>query len=120
MAPTMAPTAVGQEQASLTQYKDYLDGQGLHWEGEKKHRSDLRIVNAQARGFQIHLFYREIHHSLFKYYGQISLVSSAFSLDAPSSFVFTLNQSETTTTLLDELNACKLGFCSFGAPFPIG
>ena len=120
MAPTVAPTAVGQEQASLTQYKDYLDGQVLHWEGEKKHRSDLRIVNAQARGFQIHLFYREIHHSLFKYYGQISLVSSAFSLDAPSLFVFTLNQFETTTTLLDELNACKLGFCSFGAPFPIG
>jgi putative restriction endonuclease len=99
-----------EKQSSLTQYTDYLDGQTLHWEGEEKHGSDGRIVHAKEKGDEIHLFYREIHHSPFTYYGQIRLVSSTLRLDAPSSFVFTLNQPEPPTTVLDELNACRASY----------
>jgi putative restriction endonuclease len=99
-----------EKQSSSTQYTDYLDGQTLHWEGEEKHGSDGRIVSAKNRGDEIHLFYRDIHHSPFKYYGQIHLVSSILRLDAPSSFVFTLSPHEPTTTLLDDLNACRASY----------
>ena len=37
-------------------------------------------------------------------------MSSTLRLDAPSSFVFTLNQSEPTTTVLDDLNACRASY----------
>ncbi len=99
-----------EKQSSSTQYTDYLDGRTLHWEGEEKHGSDGRIVRAKEKGDEIHLFYREIHHSPFTYYGQIRLVSSTLRLDAPSSFVFTLNQPESQTTLLDELDACRASY----------
>jgi putative restriction endonuclease len=99
-----------EKQSALTQYADYLDGQTLHWEGEDKHGSDGRIIRAKEQGDEIHLFYREIHHSPFTYHGQIRLVSSKLRLDAPSSFVFTLNQSDPQTTLLDDLNACRASY----------
>ncbi len=99
-----------EKQSSLTQYTDYLDGQTLNWEGEEKHGSDGRIVSAKKKGDEIHLFYREIHHSPFTYYGQISLVSSTLRLGVPSSFVFTLNRFDLTTTALDDLNTCRASY----------
>jgi hypothetical protein len=43
----------------LTQYEDFVSGELLFWEGEEKHGSDTRIINAESVGDEIHLFYRE-------------------------------------------------------------
>ncbi len=67
-----------QKQESLTQYHDRLEGQLLHWEGEKQHASDRRIVAASSRGDEIHLFHRKIHHSPFIYLGKVVLEEHSF------------------------------------------
>jgi hypothetical protein len=77
-----------QKQKSLTQYNDYLDGDYLHWEGEEKHASDKRIIGADAKNDEIHLFYRDVHHTPFTYHGQIRLEESKLHTKQPSSFVF--------------------------------
>lgn len=78
------------KQKSLEQYNDYVSGEYLFWEGERRHGHDERIVRAQARGEDIHLFYREIHHSPFEYKGLIELVDSKLLSNRPSRFVFSL------------------------------
>src|SRR5688500_6411945 len=52
-----------QKQQSLTQYQDFISGDYLHWEGEKAHGSDSRVARAAEHGDEIHLFYRDIHHT---------------------------------------------------------
>ncbi|WP_196799387.1 HNH endonuclease [Thioalkalivibrio sp. ALgr3] len=79
-----------EKQQALTQYVDYIDGDRLYWEGEAKHSNDDRIIHARDRGEQIHLFYREVHHSPFVYYGEIHLLSYELHTDVPSRFVFSL------------------------------
>lgn len=37
-----------EKQESLTQCKDHLVGQLLHWEGEEKHSSDERVINVRC------------------------------------------------------------------------
>jgi putative restriction endonuclease len=76
------------KQEALTQYNDYIDGNMLFWEGEEKHSSDKRVVEAGKNGDEIHLFYREIHHTLFVYFGRISLTDYQLRENAPSEFVF--------------------------------
>lgn len=77
-----------EKQESLTQYRDYIEGDVLHWEGEEKHRSDDRIVHAQEKGEEIRLFYRERHHSPFVYLGAVTLTEVVRRTDAPSKFTF--------------------------------
>lgn len=79
------------KQASITQYVDYIEDGKLYWEGEQRHGSDDRIVNAEEAGDKIHLFYRETHHSPFVYYGEISLVSYRINTSEPSKFIFILS-----------------------------
>ena len=76
------------KQQALTQYNDYIDGNMLFWEGEEKHSSDKRVVEANKNGDEIHLFYRDTHHSPFVYFGRISLTDFQLSESAPSEFVF--------------------------------
>lgn len=76
------------KQEALTQYNDYIDGKMLFWEGEEKHSSDKRIVEAVKNGDEIHLFYREVHHTPFVYFGRISLTDFQLRESAPSEFVF--------------------------------
>jgi putative restriction endonuclease len=78
------------KQTSLTNYKDYISGDRLYWEGEEGHQSDNRIASASKDGKSIHLFYREIHHTLFEYKGALELLTAEPKLDRPSSFVFRL------------------------------
>ena len=80
-----------EKQGALTQYNDYIDGKYLHWEGEEKHTSDSRIINA-TRNDEIHLFYRDIHHSPFVYYGIISLLDHKKRTIKPSQFVFSIGK----------------------------
>jgi putative restriction endonuclease len=85
----------------LTQYNDYIDGNMLFWEGEEKHNSDKRVVEASKNGDEIHLFYREVHHTPFIYFGKLSLTDYQLREDAPSEFVFRIN------ALSSEIDAFK-------------
>lgn len=83
-----------EKQNSLTQYKDYIEDDILHWEGEQKHGNDKRIINALKNGDKIHLFYREVHHTLFRYYGEVFLKDYSLKTVEPSSFKFYLIEPE--------------------------
>jgi putative restriction endonuclease len=85
------------KQKSLTQYKDSVTGGMLFWQDEKTGRSNERIVNAAGNGDEIHLFFREIHHTPFEYKGGVSLLRPPTRQpDGSSSFVFRIlhDQSE--------------------------
>jgi hypothetical protein len=82
------------KQEVLTQYVDYLSGDLLFWEGEKKHGTDDRVINAGKAGDDIHLFYREIHHSPFEYRGKVILLNAVRRTDGPSRFVFRLEHDQ--------------------------
>ncbi len=77
-----------EKQESFTQYRDYLEADILHWEGEKLHGSDDRIVNSEKNGDEVHLFFREQHHSSFVYFGRIHLLHHELRTDRPSHFSF--------------------------------
>ena len=76
------------KQEALPQYNDYIDGNLLFWEGEEKHSSDKRVVEANKNQDEIHLFYRDTHHSSFVYFGRISLTDFQLRENTPSEFVF--------------------------------
>lgn len=78
------------KQKSFEQFNDYISGEYLFWEGETKHGHDERIVKANHTGEEIHLFYREIHHSHFEYKGPIELIEHNLLADKPSKFLFRL------------------------------
>jgi putative restriction endonuclease len=99
-----------EKQEALTQYRDYLDDKYLHWEGEEKHSSDGRIISTLQSGDEIHLFYREIHHSPFIYHGRIYLKKYEEFTDRPSQFVFQLDNQEIIPDPLDDIEAHKIEF----------
>jgi hypothetical protein len=74
-------------QETLTQYEDHIEQDILFWEGEKGHGSDQRIISRQDI---IHVFYREVHHSDFKYEGRADLRGYKLLEDRPSKFTFQL------------------------------
>lgn len=78
------------KQKSLEQYNDFISGELLFWEGESGHGNDQRVINAKTSGEAIHLFFRQIHHSLFEYKGLVDLVSYELLSNKPSTFVFRL------------------------------
>lgn len=74
------------------QYKDRLDGDVLYMAGQEKHGTDNRLLNNLNGGEdQIHLFYREEHHTPFVYYGRCCLISAKINVDRPSEFQFLLD-----------------------------
>jgi putative restriction endonuclease len=95
------------KQQGLKQYNDYIDGNTLHWEGEEKHTSDNRIINSAINGGEIHLFYREIHHSPFVYLGQASLKGHQVLVDRPSEFVFLIGKEENLPNPIDDIENHK-------------
>jgi putative restriction endonuclease len=92
-----------EKQTSAVQYDDYIDGDMLHWQGEEKHGSDRRVLGAAKNGDEVHLFYREIHHSPFVYHGPIHLISSNLRTDEPSEFIFSLKGKVPAPDLLDDI-----------------
>ena len=72
-----------------TQYVDRLEGDVLHWEGQTSGRSDARIINHEADGNELLVFYRESKqqhpHAGFTYEGRFRYLSHESG--APSSFV---------------------------------
>ena len=79
-----------EKQKSQTQYRDSLQGSTLYWEGETGCRSDNRIIEAEASGDTVLLFFRPRHHQPFLYLGPIVLERYTRSDDPyqPTSFVF--------------------------------
>lgn len=78
------------KQESLTQYADFLERDRLHWEGEKKHGSDARIIAAGFGPDQIYLFHRLVHHTPFTYLGRVLLEQHSVRTTEPSQFIFYL------------------------------
>ena len=92
-----------EKQDTFTQYNDYIDGNLLYWEGEKKHGSDQKIASSKETSTKIYLFYRSIHHSPFIYYGEIILNSHLQMYEKPSEFTFVISSLLQPSTLLDEI-----------------
>jgi putative restriction endonuclease len=79
-----------EKQEGLTQYEDLLSGDRLYWEGEEGHGNDERISRAHENGEEIHLFYRDVHHTPFRYHGEVLLTRFIPKREEPSKFVFAL------------------------------
>lgn len=96
-----------QKQEMLTQYRDFINGDHLHWEGEEGHGTDERVARAHERGEAIHLFYRDIHHTPFRYYGTLQILNVQYHTVRPSEFVFRvvhdLSAEDDLSTHADEL-----------------
>lgn len=88
-----------EKQDSQTQYDDFIDGEDLFWEGEEKYASDRRILGARAAGTPIQLFYRDVHHTPFVYFGKIGLVDCVERIDKPSEFWFCLQALDLHTAI---------------------
>ena len=73
------------KQESQTQYQDHVAHDILFWEGETGHGSDERISHPRD---EIHVFYRDRHHSDFTYKGRVILESFKRYSGRPSKFVF--------------------------------
>jgi hypothetical protein len=76
----------------LEQYEDDLAGNVLFWEGPLDHFAEARMVAASEEGDEIHVFYRERHHSDFTYEGEFVVTSFRIFSDRPSVFVMTRRQ----------------------------
>ena len=76
-----------EKQQCLTQYEDHIEQDILFWEGENNHGSDRRII---ARKDELHVFYRERHHSAFIYEGRATLNTYCLYAERPSKFSFSL------------------------------
>ncbi len=78
------------KQAGATPYIDRIDGNYLSMMGEEKHGADKRLlenlnVNNNDRIF---LFYRELHHTPFTFYGRCYLIDARINDERPSEFEF--------------------------------
>jgi putative restriction endonuclease len=62
-----------------TAYKDYLEGDVLHWDGQSKGRTDKLIIEHEQRGLELLLFYRrskrEFEDFAFRYEGKFRYIS---------------------------------------------
>jgi len=79
-----------EKQEGAEPYQDLLRGDRLDWEGPLDHFAEGRIVNASTANDQVHLFYRERHHSDFFYRGRLALIESRRFTNRPSKFLFQL------------------------------
>ena len=77
-----------EKQEALTQYQNSFEDGVLEIEGETNNMADNRIVHADENGNEIHLFYRDLHHSPFVYHGQVFLTNFTLNTDKPSHFRF--------------------------------
>ena len=79
-----------EKQSSAEPYEDHITDGRLYWEGPTDHFAEDRMLPTAHTGDEIHLFYRDRHHTDFTYYGRIKPESCERHLDRPSRFVFRL------------------------------
>lgn len=77
-----------EKQSGNEQYDDVLSGMKLEWEGPTDHFAEDRMLDTSTSNEEIHLFYRERHHSVFIYQGPLRLIRCEQYTDRPSRFVF--------------------------------
>lgn len=78
-----------EKQSGATPYEDEIRGNILYMMGQEKHGSDHRISeNLKSKKDKFHLFYRELHHTPFTYYGQCYLINAKINEHEPSEFEF--------------------------------
>lgn len=92
-----------QKQGWETQYQNYIESNKLFIDGQEKHGSDQRLVDATKSGDEIHLFYRDMHRDPFEYYGKIELFAYTLHTDKPSEFIFSLTL-ENANDPLDDID----------------
>lgn len=80
------------KQTGYVQYSNEIRDELLYTEGETNHISDKRIIESSEKQIEIHLFYRERHHTEFTYYGRVHLVSYELKSDEPSRFVYAISE----------------------------
>jgi hypothetical protein len=76
------------QQRGITQYRDHISGGFLYSEGETTHLNDERVFQSSHSGDRVFLFYRDKHHTPFRFFGEIFLESFTMNTDRPSKFVF--------------------------------
>ncbi len=81
-----------EKQADAEQYEDELSEGKLRWEGPTDHFAENRILAAAHSEDEIHLFYRDRHHTDFDYYGCVEMVACKRYTDRPSRFVFDVSK----------------------------
>lgn len=72
------------------QYQDRIENNFLIMQGEEKHGNDKRLLanfNGDRKD-KIVLFYRDIHHTPFIYYGYVKITKANIHVDKPSEFDF--------------------------------
>lgn len=79
-----------EKQDSYEQYENRLVGTALHWEGPVDHFAEDRMLNASELGDEIHVFYRDKHHTDFEYLGRARVRDQQLAAESPSRFVFAL------------------------------
>jgi 5-methylcytosine-specific restriction enzyme A len=98
------------KQKSDTQYNDYFIEDGLlHMEGEISHFNDRRLINAEANNVSIYLFYRDIHHTPFVYYGEVYLADWKIFNEKPSIFIFSTIRSLALSAGISSTEQQKIG-----------
>lgn len=71
----------------MEQYRNELVGDTLRCEGPTDHFAEERMINHVDHGDEIHVFYRERHHTDFTYEGEFDVVEYQLFGDRPSKFV---------------------------------
>lgn len=71
----------------IEQYNDELKGGTLEWEGPTDHFAEDRMINSEKTGDEIHVFYRERHHSNFVYEGKFKVTNYSANANKPSKFI---------------------------------
>ena len=93
------------KQSGATPYIDELKGNILYMQGQEKHGTDKRLFsNLNANQDEIYLFYRDMHHMPFMYYGRTFLIEATKHTDEPSEFQFlieNLGETEDDMSLMD-------------------
>ena len=78
-----------------TPYEDRMEDNILYMMGQNKHGTDNRIVrNIQHPVDNFYLFYRDIHHTPFIYYGECKLLSATLKSNSPSEFEFLIMEKD--------------------------
>lgn len=79
-----------EKQVSATAYEDSLAGDRLYWEGPNDHFAEERMLKANEKDEEIHLFHRSKHHADFIYLGRLRVVNCERFSNRPSCFTFEL------------------------------
>jgi putative restriction endonuclease len=97
-----------------TQYRDRLEGDILHWQGQTSGRTDKLIIDHEAQGLELLIFFRkrkyEHPRAAFRYLGPYSYVShsgggpASFILKRGRSTIVEISAAEADSAPFDPLN----------------